>query len=125
MKHLSIELSETAVRFSVVENGMTKSCNYTFTDKKDYRYKEQLDEFLVDSGLKNQEFDEQTISWSSKRVALSTASKSKDWIAMTGSIESPGNLETSDLRADEDDSLTFVEVGLIPMSTSRRASWVQ
>ena len=70
MKHLSIELSETAVRFSVVENGMTKSYNYTFTDKKDYRYKEQLDEFLVDSGLKNEEFDEQTIFGESKPESI-------------------------------------------------------
>ena len=70
MKHLSIELSETAVRFSAIENGMTTSYNYTFADKKDYRYKEQLDEFLVDAGLKNQEFNEQTISWSSKRTTL-------------------------------------------------------
>ena len=70
MKHLSIELSEAAVRFSVVENGIVKDHNFVFTDKKDYRYKEQLEEFLVESGLKNQDFDETTVSWSCKRSTL-------------------------------------------------------
>lgn len=70
MKHLSIELSEAAVRFSVLENDAIKAYDYNFTDKKDYRYKEQLDEFLVESGLKNQDFDETTVSWSCKRSTL-------------------------------------------------------
>jgi hypothetical protein len=70
VKHLSIELSEAAVRFSVLENGIVKDHNFVFTDKKDYRYKEQLEEFLVESGLKNQDFDETTVSWSCKRSTL-------------------------------------------------------
>jgi hypothetical protein len=70
VKHLSIELSEAAVRFSVLENGIVKDHNFVVTDKKDYRYKEQLEEFLVESGLKNQDFDETTVSWSCKRSTL-------------------------------------------------------
>jgi hypothetical protein len=70
VKHLSIELSESAVRFSVIENGAIKAYDYNFTDKKDYRYKEQLDDFLVQSDLKNSDFDETTVSWSSKRSCL-------------------------------------------------------
>ncbi len=70
MKHLAIELSESAVRFSVLENGKANEYNFVFTDKKDYRYKEQLDEHLLATGLKNQDFDETTVSWSCKRTSL-------------------------------------------------------
>lgn len=70
MKHLSIELSEAAVRFSVLENDAIKVYDCIFSDKKDYRYKEQLDDFLTESGLKSHEFDETTVSWSSKRTSL-------------------------------------------------------
>lgn len=70
MKHLSIELSETAVRFSSDSNGVVKKDGFFFKDKKDYRYKEQLEEFLIESGLKNQEFDEHTVSWATFRSTL-------------------------------------------------------
>lgn len=70
MKHLSIEISEIAVRFSTNNHGLVSKKDFVFTDKKDYRYKEQLDEFLIEGGLKNQDFDEQTISWSAFRSTL-------------------------------------------------------
>ncbi len=70
MKQLSIELSEAAVRFSVLEKDTVQTYAYHFVDKKDYRYKEQLDEFLIESGLKSQDFDETTVSWSNKRSTL-------------------------------------------------------
>jgi hypothetical protein len=70
VKHLSIELSENAVRFSSIVNDTIKTYNYIFNDRKDYRYKEQLNEFLVESGLKELEYDEYVVSWSSFRSTL-------------------------------------------------------
>lgn len=70
VKHLSIEISEIAVRFSTNNHEIVSKKDFVFTDKKDYRYKEQLDEFLIESGLKNQDFDEHTISWSAFRSTL-------------------------------------------------------
>lgn len=70
MKHLSIELSEAAVRFTAIVNNQRTAHSFFFTDKKDYRYKEQLDAFIGECGLKDQEFDEHTVSWSCKRSTL-------------------------------------------------------
>lgn len=70
MKHLSIELSENAVRFSSIVNETVKFYDYNFNDRKDYRYKEQLTEFLIESGLKELEYDECVVSWSSFRSTL-------------------------------------------------------
>lgn len=70
MKHLLIELSENAVRFAASTGDALEKHAFFFKDKKDYRYKEQLDEFLIESGLKQQDFDECSISWSSKRSTL-------------------------------------------------------
>lgn len=70
MKHLTIELSENGVRFSTISGEIASKHAFTFKDKKDYRYKEQLEEFLVESGLKNQDFDEQTVSWTGFRSTL-------------------------------------------------------
>lgn len=70
VKHLSIEISDIAVRFSTNNHGIVTKKDFVFTDKMDYRYKEQLDEFLIESGLKNQDFDEHTISWSAFRSTL-------------------------------------------------------
>lgn len=64
MKLLLIELSENAVRFAVSTGDSLHKYEFFFKDKKDYRYKEQLDEFLIEAGLKQQEFDECSISWS-------------------------------------------------------------
>jgi hypothetical protein len=70
VKHLAIELSEIAVRFSSIKDGIIANHEFNFNDKKDYLYKEQLDEFLIESGLKNEAFDEHTVSWSSFRSTL-------------------------------------------------------
>lgn len=70
VKHLSIELSDIAVRFTSMNHGAINKHEFIFKDKKDYRYKEQLEEFLIETGLKNQEFDEQTVSWSAFRSTL-------------------------------------------------------
>lgn len=70
VKQLAIELSENGVRFSAMEGEHVQRHEFAFTDKKDYRYKEQLDEFLVQSGLKDKNFDEHTVSWGSFRSTL-------------------------------------------------------
>ena len=70
MKHLSIEISDHAVRFVSDSSGIHLRKEYTFSDKKDYRYKEQLEEYFSDSGLKNHDFDEYTVSWSAFRSTL-------------------------------------------------------
>lgn len=70
MKHLAIELSENGVRFSAMEGERIDRHEYSFTDKKDYRYKEQLEEFLVQSGLRENDFDEHTVSWCGFRTTL-------------------------------------------------------
>lgn len=70
MKHLFIELSENTVRFFESSADVVKKFEFSFTDKKDYRYKEQLDDFLEQAGLKLQDFEECTISWSSFRSTL-------------------------------------------------------
>jgi hypothetical protein len=71
LRHLVIELNESSVQFtSLVADTVETTNSFVFVDKKDYRYKEQLDEFILESGLKNREHDEHTISWSSPRTAL-------------------------------------------------------
>ena len=65
MRHIFIELSANTVRFFVNSGDLIQTFEFTFTDKKDYRYKEQLDDFLEQAGLKLQDFEECTISWSS------------------------------------------------------------
>jgi hypothetical protein len=70
VRHIFIELSENTVRFFVNSRDLIQTFEFTFTDKKDYRYKEQLDDFLEQAGLKLQDFEECTISWSSFRSTL-------------------------------------------------------
>lgn len=71
LKHLAIELSPDHVKFTSVSGGSIISENsFSFQDKKDYRYKEQLDEFIVQCGLKDREHDEHSISWASNRATL-------------------------------------------------------
>lgn len=71
LKHLAVELSFDHVKFTSLSDGLVVAENqFLFADKKDYRYKEQLDEFIVQSGLKNQEHDEHTVSWASQRATL-------------------------------------------------------
>ena len=58
MRHIFIELSENTVRFFVNSGDLIQTFEFTFTDKKDYRYKEQLDDFLEQAGLKLQDFED-------------------------------------------------------------------
>jgi len=71
LRHLVIELNDSSVQFtSLISGVIDTSYSYVFKDKKDYRFKEQLDEFILESGLKDCEHDEHSISWSSERTAL-------------------------------------------------------
>lgn len=71
LKHLAIELSPDHVKFTSVSDGYAISENsFSFQDKKDYRYKEQLDEFIAQCGLKDREHDEHSVSWASDRTTL-------------------------------------------------------
>lgn len=69
--HLAIELSETAVHFARIEDAVVKSIDrFSFKDKIDYRYKEQLDQFLTEKGFREIEFDEYSLSWYSMQSTL-------------------------------------------------------
>lgn len=71
LKHLAIELSPDHVKFTSLSDGLFISENtFSFQDKKDYRYKEQLDEFIIQCGLKGNEHDEHSVSWASNRTTL-------------------------------------------------------
>lgn len=62
--HLAIELSDTAVHFARIEDGVVRSVDkFLFKDKIDYRYKEQLDQFLTEKGYREIEFDDYSLSW--------------------------------------------------------------
>lgn len=70
-KQLAIELTPSAVRFNTIVSGELSSSHFfSFNEKQDFRYKEQLDHFLNESGLKLFSFDEQTISWNSEKTTL-------------------------------------------------------
>jgi len=61
---LAIELSENAVRFASIEDGVVQAVdNFIFKDKIDYRYKEQLDKIFSEKGYKEMVFDEYSLSW--------------------------------------------------------------
>lgn len=71
MKHLAIELSSTAVRFNSLTEGVkVNEYTFEFQDRTEQRYRDQLIQALEESGLKNQNFDEHSISWFSSKTSL-------------------------------------------------------
>jgi hypothetical protein len=71
VKHLSIQLSNSAVRFTSSQNSsILFNEEFKFEDKKDYRFKEQLNSFIEASALKQMDHEEHTISWSSVKSTL-------------------------------------------------------
>ncbi len=70
-KQLAIDIHNGAVRF-VKLNGsfVIDRYDYTFTDRQDYRYKQQLEEFLADSKLREIDFDNYSISWSGNQTTI-------------------------------------------------------
>ena len=70
-KQLVIELSPSTVRLTSLNSGhVSSNFQFSFSDKQDFRYKEQLDQFVDESGLKQLSHDEYTISWSSEKTTL-------------------------------------------------------
>jgi hypothetical protein len=68
---LAIEISENAVRFAQLEEGNVVSVDFfRFKEKVDYRYKEQLEEFVKEKGYRENEYDDYSLSWCSKLSTL-------------------------------------------------------
>jgi hypothetical protein len=62
--HLAIELSEYAVNFATIEDGVVKTVDsFFFKDKIDYRYKEQLDQIFIEKGYRDKNYDDYSLSW--------------------------------------------------------------
>lgn len=71
MKHLAIELSESAVKLtSFVDKTKANDFHFEFYNRAEQSYKDQLLTAIEESGLKNQNFDEYTISWFSSKTSL-------------------------------------------------------
>ncbi|HLU87675.1 MAG TPA: DUF3822 family protein [Taishania sp.] len=69
--HLSIDINLSAVKFTKLSGAIViKEEIFTFVEKQDYRYKQQLEEFWQQSGFKENEFDEVTLSWSDYQTTL-------------------------------------------------------
>lgn len=70
-KQLVIELSPSTVRLTSLHAGQISAYHqFVFSEKQDFRYKEQLDGFFEESGLKSQVHDEYTVSWNSEKTTL-------------------------------------------------------
>jgi len=69
--HLAIEINTGAVRFVKLDGSFIVSKNeFTFVDKQDYRYNQQLTEYLEYLQFKEIDFDECSLSWSCKQSTL-------------------------------------------------------
>lgn len=70
-KILAIEISTGAVRFSKLDGSFVVSKNeHVFTDKQDYRYNQQLTDFMTENQFKEIDFDECSVSWSGKQSTI-------------------------------------------------------
>lgn len=69
--HLAIDINASAVRF-VKLNGdfVLQEKVFSFLDKQDYRYKQQLEDFWNQTGWKEPDFDDISLSWSEKQTTL-------------------------------------------------------
>lgn len=69
--HLAIDINTQSVKFTKL-NGhfVVDQHSFTFLEKQDYRYKQQLEEFWEEMQWKQMDFDEVTISWSEKDSTL-------------------------------------------------------
>jgi hypothetical protein len=68
---LAIEISENGVNFAHIQDGSVVSIDsFTFKDKIDYRYKEQLEQIFSEKGYKEKEYDEYSLSWYSIQSTL-------------------------------------------------------
>lgn len=70
-KQLAIDIHNGAVRFTKLNGSFAiERFEYTFTDRQDYRYKQQLEEFLGQSGLRESDFDHCSIAWSGNQTTI-------------------------------------------------------
>ena len=70
-KHLAIEINTGAVRFVKLDGSFVLSKReHVFTDKQDYRYNQQLSDFMAENQLKEIDFDECSVCWSGKQSTI-------------------------------------------------------
>lgn len=70
--HLAIDINSSAVRFVKLSGDFVLAeKSFEFTDKQDYRFKQQLDDFWKSTEWKESDFDEVTLSWSGNQTTLS------------------------------------------------------
>ncbi len=70
MNYLFIELSASSLTVSSEFSQQSELFKLVFSDKKDYRYKEQLNQFFEENNLFKREYDECIISWANTRSTL-------------------------------------------------------
>ena len=71
MKQLVIHLDRNSVKFQrVVENEVTEEFCFSFTEKTDFGYKQQLDFFLEKTDFKSQEWDDYSLAWFGEKSTL-------------------------------------------------------
>jgi hypothetical protein len=69
--HLSIDLCFSSVRFVKLKGQfIVEEKSFDFSDRQDYRYKQQLEEYWLQTGWKAEEFNEVTLSWSNSQSTL-------------------------------------------------------
>lgn len=69
--HLAIDINTSAVRFvKLAGDFVVQEKTFVFGDKQDYRYKQQLEEFWKETGWKEADFDDVSLSWSEKQTTL-------------------------------------------------------
>lgn len=70
-RHLAIDVNNDTIRFvEMNEAAVNQEHLFSFSDKQDYRYKQQLEEFWNKTGWKESVFDEVTLSWSGFQSTL-------------------------------------------------------
>lgn len=68
---LAIDINTSSVRFVRLSGGFVlQERSFAFTDKQDYRYKQQLEEFWDQTGWKEFDFDDVSLSWSERQTTL-------------------------------------------------------
>lgn len=70
-KHLAVEINTGAVRFSKLNGSFVNSIHeFEFVDRQDYRYKEQLKQFIEEAGVKEIDFETFSVSWSGNQSTI-------------------------------------------------------
>lgn len=70
-KHLAVEISTGAVRFSKLNGSFVNNTHeFEFVDRQDYRYKEQLKQFIEEAGVKEIDFETFSVSWAGNQSTI-------------------------------------------------------